>query len=173
MAHRSLSISSKPGRQFVPLWRQVVQIVILCCIRPSAFKAGVVNRTVQRRCVPLFHNSLLTRRPACIELTFQPMQIHGPMMAGLLTCGSLLPRTFPDVLIQWFMSGSLSAYSCGGSHGIGAKRQSSPCSLFISSSQGIKEPSRRVRTRKRSWSIRNLVSVNLGSFAGRVLARWN
>jgi len=50
-----------------------------------------------------------------------------PEMAGLLTCGSMLLRTFPGIS-QWHMSKPLTAYSCGGSRGIGLSP--APRSLF-------------------------------------------
>jgi len=40
-------------------------------------------------------------------------------MAGLLTRGLALPRTFPGHAAQWRFPGLLAAYSCGGSRGIG------------------------------------------------------
>ena len=63
-------------------------------IWPSAIKAGAANRPMFKREEPLFHHKLLTRHPACIELTCRRQM--AAVMAGLLTCGSQLPRTFPD-----------------------------------------------------------------------------
>ena len=52
-------------------------------------------------------------------------------LAGLLTCGSSLGRTFPGLPPQWHMPTSLAAYSCGGSRGF--EVTPAPRSLFTAS----------------------------------------
>jgi len=82
-------------------------------------------------------------------------------MAGLLTCGSLLARTFPDD-IQWSNSGSLTAYSCGGSYGIDVIAHAAPYSHFISQAFCPREPSppidlsRSIQSRRKNtkWAFR-------------------
>ncbi len=73
-----------------------------------------------------------------ISLRGTPPGLVSVTMAGLLTCGSTLARSFPGPSslgrTQWSLSGSLTAYSCGGSHGFGqGRKRPAPYSLFIPS----------------------------------------
>lgn len=70
IAARSFSISSNPGRQFVPLCLHDVQIVILWCvfISPSANVRGMGQICLEARWFPCRHHNLLTRPPVWVEL---------------------------------------------------------------------------------------------------------
>ena len=70
-----------------------------------------------------------------------------PVMAGLLTRGSMLPRTFPD---NW-SSGSYrgrSPLTVAGAVTDLAHKKAAPCSLFISSAVAASENHRRHKTEK-------------------------
>ena len=98
--------------------RQDVQIVIRWSIRPSAFQAGADCRTMLPRAKPLSHHMLLTRHPACIELKCRRATHAGDGRSPDLRVAA--SPNLPGQLVQWSMSGSLAAHSCGGSHGFGA-----------------------------------------------------
>ena len=69
---------------------------------------------------PLCHHMLLTRHPACIVLKFR----HGLYAGDGRSPDSRVDASpnLPGQLVQWFISGSLTAHSCGGSHGFGTQK---------------------------------------------------
>ncbi len=67
---------------------------------------------------PLCHHCLLTRRPACIELKCRSATRTGDGRSPDLRV--VASPNLPEQFVQWLVSGLLSAYSCGGSHGFGA-----------------------------------------------------
>ncbi len=67
---------------------------------------------------PLCHHMLLARHPACIELKCRNVKRTGDGRSPDLRVAA--SPNLPGQIIQWLISGSLTAHSCGGSHGFGA-----------------------------------------------------
>jgi hypothetical protein len=89
---------------------------------------------------PLCHHMLLTRHPACIVLKRRYVIRTGDGRSPDLRVEA--SPNLPGCIVQWSMSGWLSAHSCGGSHGFGAYK-ATPHRVPFSSHQrfGVREPS--------------------------------
>lgn len=127
-------------------------------------RAAERNRTMSLRCGPLCHHMLLTRHPACIELKGRHMQ-NAPVMAGLLTCGSQLTRTFPNVC---------PVVHIGVAHRSQLRGQlrirrlfglSSPHSLFILTAERCQKPSGRQNLKAGEASIQKWAKGAFGPCA--------
>ncbi len=64
----------------------------------------------------------VTRGQTVHNFPDHPVRLLRALTAGLLACGSLALPAFPAVSGQWHGWQSLTAHSCGGSHGFGPIR---------------------------------------------------
>lgn len=67
---------------------------------PSANARGIEQPCSTAGEFPCRHHVLLTRHPVWVELQLRPLSV--PVMAGLLTRGSTLARTFPSLKLSGF-----------------------------------------------------------------------
>jgi hypothetical protein len=83
------------------------------------------------------------------------VRAYTPLMAGLLTRGSQLPRTFPDMVSSGSFRGRSPLTVAGAVTDLAPFGYTAPCSLFISSALGVREPSRAQNPFRLCGSIMN------------------